>query len=161
MWIFFSLFFCSLVLFLGGNSLQKFSKLVKQIRSYFLSTHTRVSHKHAKEEEGQNLERFASLSSFFVLSLTLSVVLCVWFKCRGKCEKFQICLKRYALIYSHIHAIYFIKRTHFVHERGLERYRVCVLHFCSKLSRNSSFKDEILLEQREERTSQAMERTEQ
>ena len=38
--------------------------------------------------------------------------------------------------------------------------RVCALHFCSKVSRRSSRKDEILLEQREERTAQAMERTE-
>ena len=47
-----------------------------------------------------------------------------------------------------------------MHERGLERVRVCALSFCSESSRNSSFKDEILLEQREERTAQAMERTE-
>lgn len=38
--------------------------------------------------------------------------------------------------------------------------RVCALHFCSKVSRHGSRKDEILLEQREERTAQAMERTE-
>lgn len=50
--------------------------------------------------------------------------------------------------------------AHFVRERGYERVRVCALHFCSKVSRHGSCKDEILLEQREERTAQAMERTE-
>ena len=50
--------------------------------------------------------------------------------------------------------------AHFVRERGYERVRVCALHFCSKVSRHGSRKDEILLEQREERTAQAMERTE-
>ena len=69
-------------------------------------------------------------------------------------------MKEIRSLRAHIRAIYSIKRAHFVHERGYERVRVCALHFCSKVSRHSSCKDEILLEQREERTAQAMERTE-
>ena len=86
-------FFCSLVL-LGGKFASEIFKLV--LKRYAIKTH--VKHTHRAYTRGKEEERDSESAFFlFTLSRSLSVVLCVCFKCRGKCEKFQISLKRYAL----------------------------------------------------------------